>query len=234
MNAWSLFQKGLTPCTVTNRDNESVKYRGKTDAVIKSTECDIAVLCWEIKSQLIDLRGGGEIAQTAAEMSGELEAMLKRFNIKPRRYAAVLTNGVGFLFVMATLVEGFYSWRHSPLVTKADSAAAMIEGCFAVAAEVLQLLTESFDLPFERLQLEDADGDDGGGRNHTNSDGADRGTKSVSLGASLSGFGRVLRSAIKRSCGVQDFWLSQDHKERHRSEKVGQFTRLPICTSHNT
>jgi hypothetical protein len=200
-------------CTVTNRDNESVKYRGKTDAVIKSTECDIAVLCWEIKSQLIDLRGGGEIAQTAAEMSGELEAMLKRFNIKPRRYAAVLTNGVGFLFVMATLVEGFYSWRHSPLVTKADSAAAMIEGCFAVAAEVLQLLTESFDLPFERLQLEDADGDDGGGRNHTNSDGADRGTKSVSLGASLSGFGRVLRSAISGPAASKTSGLAKTTKK---------------------
>ena len=140
-------------CKVTNRLLESIRYSGETDAVIKSTEYDIATLCWEIKNQLIDLRGGGEIAQTAAEVNGELESMWNRFDVKPPRYAAVLTNGVGFLFVMATLVNGMYSWRHSPLVTNAASAAAMIEGSFAVAAEVLQLSTESFDFPIERLQL---------------------------------------------------------------------------------
>ena len=44
-------------------------------------------------------------------------------------------------------------------LSNAASAAAMIEGCFAVAAEVLQLLTESFDVPMERLvHLKDADG----------------------------------------------------------------------------
>ena len=45
----------------------------------------IALLCWEVKSQLIDLRGGGEIAQTAAEVAGELKAMFDMFEIKPRR-----------------------------------------------------------------------------------------------------------------------------------------------------
>jgi hypothetical protein len=182
-------------CKVTNRALESIRYSGKTDAVIKSTEYDIAALCWKIKNQLIDLRGGGEIAQTAAEVAGELEAMFNRFDIKPRRYAAVLTNGVAFLFIMATVVNGVYSWTHSPLVTNAASTAAMIEGCFAVAAEVLQLFTESFDVPLERLQLEDADGDDDGGRDHTESGGASGGAKSGSLGALLGGISRALRSA---------------------------------------
>lgn len=186
-------------CKVTNRALESIRYSGKTDAVIKSTEYDIAALCWEIKNQLIDLRGGGEIAQTAAEVSGELEAMLNRFDIKPRRYAAVLTNGMAFLFVMATLVNGVYSWTHSPLVTNAASAAAMIEGCFAVATEVLQLFAESFNVPIERLRLDDADGDDRG--DHTESGGAGDGAKSGSKGTSLGGIGRALRSVIGSASG---------------------------------
>jgi len=190
-------------CKVTNRALESIRYSGKTDAVIKSSEYDIAALCWEIKNQLIDLRGGGEIAQTAAEVAGELEAMFNRFDIKPRRYAAVLTNGVAFLFVMATLVNGVYSWRHSPLVTNAASAAAMIEGCFAVAAEVLQLFTESFDVPIERLHLEDADGDNGSGRDHTESGGAGGSAKSGSLGASLGGINRALRSATSGAAATK-------------------------------
>eukprot|EP00981_Chlorochromonas_danica_P002882 scaffold575_cov170-Ochromonas_danica.AAC.2 len=66
--------------------------------------------------------------------------MLNRFDIKPRKYAAVLTNGVSFLFVMATLINGVYSWTHSLLVTSAAAAARMIEGCFAIADEVLRLL----------------------------------------------------------------------------------------------
>lgn len=49
----------------------------------------IVVLCWEVKSQLIDLRGRGEIAQTAAGVAGELKAMFDMFEIKPKRYAAV-------------------------------------------------------------------------------------------------------------------------------------------------
>ena len=89
-------------CKITNRSLESIRYSGKTDAVIKSTEYDMAALCWEIKNQLVDLLGGGEIVQTGAEVAGELEAMLNRFDVKPPRYAAVLTNGVAFLFVMAT------------------------------------------------------------------------------------------------------------------------------------
>lgn len=181
-------------CKVTNRLLESIRYSGETDAVIKSTEYDIATLCWEIKNQLIDLRGGGEIAQTAAEVNGELESMWNRFDVKPPRYAAVLTNGVGFLFVMATLVNGMYSWRHSPLVTNAASAAAMIEGSFAIAAEVLQLVTESFSIPIERLQLDNIDGDDSG--DHAESGGAGDGTKSGSRGASVGGISRALRSTI--------------------------------------
>ena len=106
-------------CKVTNRALESIRYFGKTSAVIKSAECDIAALCWEIKNQLIDLQGKGAIAQTAAEVAGELEAMYNKFDIKPRRYAAVLTNGVAFLFIKATLVNGVYSWTHSPLVSNA-------------------------------------------------------------------------------------------------------------------
>ena len=51
----------------------------------------------------------GEIAQTAAEVAGELEGMFYRFDMKLRIYATVLTNGVAFLFVMATLVNGAYS-----------------------------------------------------------------------------------------------------------------------------
>ncbi len=192
-------------CKVTNRSLESIRYSGKTDAVIKSSEYDIAALCWEIKNQLIDLRGGGEIAQTAAEVAGELEAMSNRFGIKPRRYAAVLTNGVAFLFVMARLINGIYSWTHSPLVTNAASAAAMIEGCFAVADEVLQLLTESFDVPLERLQLEDTGGDDdGSGRDgdHTESGGAGGNAKSGSLGASF-GISRTLRSVIRGAAATK-------------------------------
>jgi hypothetical protein len=74
-------------------------YSGKTAAaVIKSTEYDI-ITGWEIKSQLIVLQGGGEIAQTVAEMAGELEAMFDNFDFKPPRYAAVLTNGMAYLFV---------------------------------------------------------------------------------------------------------------------------------------
>lgn len=186
-------------CKITNRDLESIRYSGKTDAVIKSTEYDIAVLCWEIKNQLIDLLNGGEIAQTAAEVAGELEAMLNRFDVKPPRYAAVLTNGVAFLFVKATLVNGVYSWRHSPLVANAASAAAMIEGSFAVAAEVLQLFTESFDIPIERLRLDDIDGDDNG--DHTESGGAGDGAKSGSMGTSLGGISRALKSVIGGAWG---------------------------------
>jgi hypothetical protein len=184
-------------CKVTNLALESVRYNGKTDAVIKSTEYDLAALCWEIKNQLIDLRGGGEIAQTAAEVSGELETMLDRFDFKPRRYAAVLTNGVAFLFIMATLVNGVYSWTHSPLVTNAASAAAMIEGCFAVAAEVLQLFADSLDVPIERLQLDDIDGDDSG--DHRESGGAGDCAKSGSKGTSFGGISRALRSVIGSS-----------------------------------
>ena len=66
------------------------------------------------KCQLIDLEGGGEIAQTAAEVAGGLDAMFDSFDFKPPRYAVVLSNGVAFLFVMAILVHGKYSWRHSP------------------------------------------------------------------------------------------------------------------------
>eukprot|EP01036_Dinobryon_divergens_P023310 gene23310-31640_t len=116
-------------CKITNRALESIRYSGKTDAVIKSTERDCADGC------ISGWGAGGHVEQV------------------PPRYAAVLTNGVGFLFVMATIVNGAYSWRHSPLVTNAASAAAMIEGSFVVAAEVLQLSTESFDFPIERLQL---------------------------------------------------------------------------------
>eukprot|EP01039_Chlorochromonas_danica_P000971 gene971-1053_t len=186
-------------CKVTNRSLESIRYSGKTDAVIKSSEYDVAVLCWEIKNQFINLEAKGEIAQTAAEVAGELEAMSDRFDIKPRRYAAVLTNGVTFLFVMAAMVNGVYSWRHSPLVTNAASAAAMIEGCFAVAVEVLRLFNKSFDVPLERLQLEDNGDNDGSDRDgdRTESSGAGGNAKSrSSLGASLGGISRVLRSAI--------------------------------------
>eukprot|EP01039_Chlorochromonas_danica_P001616 gene1615-1765_t len=50
---------------------ESVVYNSwKTDAVIKSSEWDVAVVHWEVKNQRIALRDGGEIAQTAAEVSG--------------------------------------------------------------------------------------------------------------------------------------------------------------------
>ena len=152
-------------CRITNRHMESIIYSGKTAAVIKSTEYDIAALCWEIKSQLIDFEGGGKIAQTAAKMAGELEAMFDSFDFKPPRYAAVLTNnGVAFIFVMATLVHGKYSWRHSPSVTDAETAAKMIEGSFAVAAELLQLFNAFLNVPIERLQLDDDNGD------HTESD----------------------------------------------------------------
>lgn len=41
------------------------------------------------KEPLVDLRDEGEIAQTAAEVAGELEAMSYQCDIKPRRYAAV-------------------------------------------------------------------------------------------------------------------------------------------------
>ena len=181
-------------CRITNRSLESIRYSGKTDVVIKSTEYDIATLCWEIKNQLVDLLGGGEIAQTGAEVAGELEAMLNRFDVKPPRYAAVLTNGVAFHFVMATLVNGVYSWTHSPVVTNAASAAAMIEGSFAVATEVLQLFHESYNVPDdERLPLDDIDGDDSG--DHTVSGGAGDGAKSGSVGASVGGISRVLRSS---------------------------------------
>ena len=96
-------------CKVTNLLLESIRYSGKTDAVTKCIEYDIAALCWGIKNPFIDLEGRGEIAQTAVEVAGELEDMLYRFYFKPPRYAAVLTNGVAFLFVMATLVDGKYS-----------------------------------------------------------------------------------------------------------------------------
>lgn len=201
-------------CKITNRALESIRYSGKTDAVIKSTEYDIAALCWEIKNQLIDLRGRAEIAQTAAEVAGELEAMLNRFDIKPPRYAAVLTNGVAFLFIMATLVNGVYSWTHSPLVTNAFSAAAMIEGCFAVAAEVLQLFTESFDVPIERLQLDDI-GD------HAESGGAGDGAKSGSMGASLGGISRALRSVIGGASGTKTAGGAKTTKKGMGTKKSG-------------
>jgi hypothetical protein len=38
-------------CRITNRHLESIIYSGKTAAVIKSNEYDIAALCWEIKSR---------------------------------------------------------------------------------------------------------------------------------------------------------------------------------------
>jgi hypothetical protein len=202
-------------CQITNRALESIRYSGKTDAVIKSTEYDIAALCWEIKNQLIDLRGGGEIAQTAAEVAGELEAMLNRFDIKPPRYAAVLTNGVAFLFIMATLVNGVYSWTHSPLVTNASSAAAMIEGCFAVAAEMLQLFTESFDVPIERLQLDDIDGDDNG--DHTESGGAGDGAKSGSMGW----ISRAVRSVIGGASGTKTVGGAKTTKKGMGTKKSG-------------
>jgi hypothetical protein len=48
-------------------------------------------------------------------LAGGLDAMMfDSFDFKPPRYAAVLSNGMAFLFVMATLVHGKYSWRHSP------------------------------------------------------------------------------------------------------------------------
>lgn len=72
------------------------------------------------------------------------------------------------------------------MVANAASAAAMIEGCFAVAAEVFQLLTESFDVPLERLQLKDADGS--GRCDHIESGGEVGGV------ALLDGFSRNLRS----------------------------------------
>ena len=209
-------------CKITNRALESIRYSGKTDAVIKSTEYDIGALCWEIKNQLINLLDGGEIAQTAAEVAGELESMLNRFDVKPPRYAAVLTNGVAFLFVMATLVNGVYSWTHSPLVTNPASAAAMIEGSFAVAAKVLQLLAESFDIPIERLRLDDIDGDDINGDDHTESGGAGGGPKSGSMVVSLGGTSRALRSgasgsksaagANKKGLGTEKSGNSQDYR----------------------
>ena len=153
----------------------------------------MAALCWEIKNQLVDLLRGGEIVQTGAEVAGELEAMLNRFDVKPPRYTAVHTNGVAFLFVMATLVNGVYSWTHSPVVTNAASAAAMIEGSFAVAAEVLQLFHESYNVPDERLPLDDIDGDDSG--DHTESGGAGDGAKSGSVGASV---GRGARKLVEQ------------------------------------
>ena len=177
-------------CKITNRALESIRYSGKTDAVIKSTEYDIAALCWEIKNQLIVLEGGGEIAQTAAQMAGELDAMFDSFDFKPPRYAAVLTNGVAFLFVMATLVNGKYSWRHSSSVTDAETAAKMIEGSLAVAAELLQLFNKLFNVPIERLKLDDDHGD------HTESDEAGDGAKSGSIGQSLGGTDRVPRRVV--------------------------------------
>ena len=92
------------------------------------------------------------------------------------------------------------------MVTNTTIAAAMIEGCFSIAAEVIQLSTELFDVPMERLQLEeDSDGDDGSDH-HTS--------------ASLGGISRDLRSvadgaATKASAGAS----SQEY--------------LPICTFHN-
>ena len=184
-------------CKVTNRALESIRYNGNTDAVIKCTEYDIAVLCWEVKNQLVNLLSRSEIAQTAAEVAGELEVMFNTFDIKPRRYAAVLTNGVAFLFIMATLVNGVYSWIHSPLVDNADSAAAMIEGCFAIATEVLQLLDDSFHINMGTMQLVDSDNNDNGsGRGHTESDEAGSSAKSGALGSSLGGFTRSIRSFI--------------------------------------
>jgi hypothetical protein len=206
-------------CKVTNRSLESIIYNGKTDAVIKSAECDIAVLCWEIKSQLINLLGGGEIAQTAAEVSGELDSMFYRFDIKPRRYAAVLTNGVAFLFVMATLVNGVYSWRHSGVITNAANAAAMIEGCFAVAAEVLQLSTETFKIPIEKLRVDDSDGDDGD--DHTESGGAGSGAKSGSKGRSLGGISRVLRRVVGGASGSKTAGKAKVTKKGTGNKKSG-------------
>lgn len=172
-------------CKITNRLLKSIRYSGTTDAVIKCTEYDIAAHCWEIKNQLIDLEGGGEIAQTAAEVTEELEDMLYRFYFKPPRYAAVLTNGVAFLFVMTTLVDDRYSWRHSLLVTNAETAANMIEGSFAVAAELLQLFNESFNIPIDKLQVGDINGDNNGDH-----------SESGFIGASLGGISRALRSVI--------------------------------------
>ena len=194
-------------CKITNRLADSIVFIGKTDAVIKSTECDFAVLCWEIKNQLNSL-GRGEIAQTAAEISGELEAMFHRFNVKPRRYAGVLTNGRHFVFTMATIVNGMYSWRHSRLIDDAANAAAMMEGCFAIAVEVLQLLNESLDVPAERLQLDNKDGASSGGGSgsggHSKRGGADDGTKTESKGAALLlGSNRARRGTTGRGSGTK-------------------------------
>eukprot|EP01039_Chlorochromonas_danica_P011190 gene11190-12478_t len=201
-------------CKVTNRALESVVYSGKTDAVIKSSEYDVAVLCWEVKNQRIDLRDGGEIAQTAAEVSGELENMLNRFDIKPRKYAAVLTNGVSFLFVMATLINGVYSWTHSLLVTSAAAAARMIEGCFAIADEVLRLLTETFEIPMVRLRLEDDnDGNDANYDPKSSGGGGGDPKKSGSLAA----IGRQFRSAFSGAAGSK---TGTEAKKKHKA--IGQ------------
>ena len=113
----------------------------------------------------------------------------------------------------------------------------MIEGCFAVTAEVLQLLTETFDVPLERLQLEDDDcddGDDGSSQDHAESDGAGGDAKSGSLGASSSGSSRIRRSdssgaATKTSDGTK---TNKENIGPKKSAKSQDYRYAPLIMSN--
>lgn len=221
-------------CRVTNRNLESIRYIGKTDAVIKSTDYNIAVLCWEIKNLLVDLEGKGEIAQLAAEVSGELEVMLNLFDFKPLRYTAVLTNGLGFLFIMATIVNGVFVWRHSPLVTHAADAAKMIEGCFAVAAEILRSCSESLNMSMERLHIHDNDGDDSGKHNETRGDDDDD-TKSNSQDASSDRTCQVLKGVTGNAVGnnkIGGAKTTENGTETLKSDNSQDYRYAPLTISN--
>eukprot|EP00981_Chlorochromonas_danica_P016275 scaffold16457_cov894-Ochromonas_danica.AAC.1 len=90
----------------------------------------------------------------------------------------------------------------------------MIEGCFAIADEVLRLLTETFEIPMVRLRLEDDnDGNDANYDPKSSGGGGGDPKKSGSLAA----IGRQFRSAFSGAAGSK---TGTEAKKKHKA--IGQ------------